>query len=295
MLDNERLIYKMLLEQKLKLVTSARLYESSPVGVYEFPVIRFSERPFRENADAVLTQFPSDRTLASSWNTELVEKVFASAGEEAKKQDVYDGYFSCNDPKSVNLSSSHFLSAQYLSAKNKGVRDKQPTAHRVVAASFGEELLRKNFTDTLLEEGAPDVLIAERVEDAELYLKNQEFHGLVYGVASSPEEAARYFFVGCAFVYLKEDFFTDLLNFIDVRIKNYRVAFGEYKENRLSMKELDRRAQILDIFDEGLIDNACDRVINYLKKRKNAQIEFIAEKSALELKKEKQEIGRAHV
>ncbi len=289
MLDNERLIYKMLLEQKLKLVTSARLYESSPVGVYEFPVIRFSERPFCENADAVLTQFPSDRTLASSWNTELVEKVFASAGEEAKKQDVYNGYFSCNDPKSANLSSSHFLSAQYLSAKNRGVRDKRPTAHRVVAATFGEELLRKNFTDTLLEEGAPDVLIAERVEDAELYLKNQEFHGLVYGVASSPEEAARYFFVGCAFVYLKEDFFTDLLNFIDVRIKNYRVAFGEYKENRLSMKELDRRAQILDIFDEGIINNACDRVINYLKKRKNAQIEFIAEKSALELKKEKQE------
>lgn len=85
MLDNERLIYKMLLEQKLKLVTSARLYESSPVGVYEFPVIRFSERPFCENAAAVLTQFPSDRTLASSWNTELIEKVFASAGEEAKK------------------------------------------------------------------------------------------------------------------------------------------------------------------------------------------------------------------
>lgn len=291
MLDNERLIYKMILEQKLRLITSGILYKSSSVGAYEFPVVRFSEKPFQENENAVLTQFPSDRTLASSWNTELVEKVYASLGDEARKLDVYGGYFSQNDPQADKLSSSHFLSAQYLSAKHRGASEKQPTAHRVAVASFGEETLRKNFTDTMLEEGAPDVLIAESAEDAELYLKNQEFHGLVYGIASSPEEAARYFFVGCAFVYLKEDFFTELLNFLDLRIKNYRVAYGEYTEHRLGMKELDRRARILDIFDETIIDNACDRVINYLKARKKAEIKVSKEKSAAEIKQEKKEEG----
>ncbi len=259
------------------------------MGAYEFPVVRFSEKPFQGKENAVLTQYPSDRTLASSWNTELVEKVYASLGDEARKQDVYGGYFSSNDPQANDLSSSHFLSAQYLSAKHRGVSEKQPTAHRVAVASFGEETLRKNFTDTMLEEGAPDVLIAESVEDAELYLKNQEFHGLVYGVASSPEEAARYFFVGCAFVYLKEDFFTELFNFLDLRIKNYRVAYGEYTEHRLGMKELDRRARILDIFDETIIDNACDRVINYLKAKKKAEIKVSGEKTAAEIKQEKKE------
>ena len=106
MLDNERLIYKMLLEQKLKLVTSATLYKSSPVGAYEFPVVRFGEKPFR-GKDFALTQFPSDCTLLSSWNTELIEKVFSYAGEEARSRDVYDGYHSSDDTKTYNLSTSH--------------------------------------------------------------------------------------------------------------------------------------------------------------------------------------------
>ncbi len=271
MLDNERLIYKMLLEQKLGLVTSATLYKSSPVGAYEFPVVRFSEKPFW-GKDVAVTQFPADGTLVSSWNTELVEKVFAYTGEEARSRDVFDGYYACNDPKVQGITSSHFLLSQYYAARNRGAAGKQPTAHEIAPASFGEELLRKNLTDTVLSEGAPDVVIAECVEDAELYLKNQEFHGLVYGVASSPEEAARYFFVGCAFVYLKENFFAELLSFFDLRIKNYRVAYGEYKEKKLSLKELDRRARILDIFDEGILDHACDRVINFLKKEKKAEV-----------------------
>ena len=288
MLDNERLIYKMLLEQKLRLVTSATFYKSSPVGAYEFPVVRFSEKPFY-GKDVVLTQFPSDRTLLSSFNTELVEKVFACAGEEARSRDVYDGYYSCNDPKAQKLSSSHYLVAQYLSARNRGAKGKQPTAHEVVPASFEEEKLRKNLTDTVLGEGEPDVVIAQCIEDAELYLKNQDFHGLVYGVAASPEEAARYFFAGCAFVYLKEDFFSELLSFFDLRTKNYRVAYGEYKDKKLSLKELDRRARILDIFDEGIIDNACDRVINYLKKQKKSEVTLPEKLSVAEAKAVKNE------
>lgn len=285
MLDNERLIYKMLLEQKIRLVTSATLYKSSPVGAYEFPVVRFCEKPMRNNSAAPSTQFPSDRTLASAWNPELTEKVFACAGEEALSRDVFEGYFSCNDPKRQNVSSSHYLTAEYLAAKNRGAAEKQPTAHRVVEASFGEEMLRKNLTDTLLDEGAPDVIIAESVEIAELYLKNQQFTGLVYGIASSPEEAARYFFAGCAFVYLSEDFTKDLISYLDDRIKNYRVAYGEYRENKLTLKELDRRARAMDVFDEGLIDNACDRIINFLKKKKKAEVKIPAEQSKAEERK----------
>ncbi len=285
MLDNERLIYKMLLEQKIRLVTSAKLYRSSSVGAYEFPVVGFCEKPMRKNSDVPSTQFPSDRTLASAWNSELTEKVFAASGEEARSRNVFEGYFSCNDPKQLKLSSSHYLTAEYLAAKQRGAAEKQPTAHRVVEASFGEEMLRKNLTDTLLDEGAPDVLIAESVETARLYLQNQQFTGLVYGIASSPEEAARYFFAGCSFVYLSEDFTKELISYLDERIKNYRVAYGEYLENRLKLTELDRRARALDIFDESLLDHACDRTINFLKKKKKAEIKISADMSKEEEKR----------
>ena len=273
MLDNERLIAKMVLEQKLRLITSADFYKSSPVGNYEFPVVEFGEKPLRGKEGVSTTQFPSDRTLAASWNTALTEKVFACIGEEARAHSVYEGYLSANNPVNSDISSSHFLNAQYLAAKHRGVANKQPTAHRCVPAAMQEGQLRRNAADILLEDGAPDVLIAECVEDAQYYLKNQNFNGLVYGVASNPEEVARYFFEGCSFVYLREDFLQDLIAFIDVRTKNYRVAYGEYKENRLSLKELDRRARAQEIFDENLIDTACDRIINYLKKRKKAEAE----------------------
>ena len=273
MLDNERLIAKMVLEQKLRLVTSADFYKSSSVGNYEFPVVEFGEKPLRGKEGVSTTQFPSDRTLAASWNTALTEKVFACIGEEARAHSVYEGYLSVNDPANSNISSSHFLNAQYLAAKHRGVANKQPTAHQCVPAALQEGQLRRNAADILLEDGAPDVLIAECVEDAQYYLKNQDFNGLVYGVASNPEEVARYFFEGCSFVYLREDFFQDLISYVDARTKNYRVAYGEYKANRLSLKELDRRARAQDIFDENLIDTACDRIINYLKKQKKAEAE----------------------
>ena len=45
MAQNERLIAKMLLEQKTDLVTSATAYESSSVGSYEFPKTSFAAKP----------------------------------------------------------------------------------------------------------------------------------------------------------------------------------------------------------------------------------------------------------
>ncbi len=288
MLENERLISKMTLEQKLNLVTSSKLFRSSPVGKYEFPVVRFRKRPFQGSRDAVLTQFPSDRTLASSWNLNLVRKVFCAAGEEARYFNAFDGYYSFNDPKKQGVSASHHLTATYLAAKHAGLSGNQPTAHQLTGASFTEKVLRRNFTDTLLEEGEPDVLVAETAEEAEFYLKNENYHGLVYGIATLPEEVARFFFVGCTFVFLREDISKDIVSYFDSRTKEYKETFDKYNEKKVKLKDLDRLSCELKIFDEGLIDRACDRFISYLKKQKEKEVKGGADQQEENAKKKRE-------
>ncbi len=76
MLANERLICKMSIEQKIKLITSLNMYGSSADENYEFPVFRLLQNPLQDCNGAFVTQFPSDRALASSWNKLLIGEVY---------------------------------------------------------------------------------------------------------------------------------------------------------------------------------------------------------------------------
>ena len=89
MLTNERLIFKMSLEQKVKLVTSLNLYENSANENYEIPVFRLTRNPLEDEAGVFATGFPSDRALASTWNMPLVKEVYSKHGEEVSAVKKY--------------------------------------------------------------------------------------------------------------------------------------------------------------------------------------------------------------
>ena len=82
MFENERLIYKMSIEQKVKLVTSPNLYQNSADENYEFPVFRLTLNPLEGSTGIFATQFPSDRALASSWNPSLITEVYKNAAKK---------------------------------------------------------------------------------------------------------------------------------------------------------------------------------------------------------------------
>ncbi len=270
MAQNERLIAKMLLEQKTDLVTSATAYESSSVGSYEFPKTSFAAKPAKFFPDAVTTQFPGDRALAATFNASLVRNVYRAVGEEAHAVTPYGGYLVTNDFRRENISDDCFYTAKYSEEKIKGlVLGRHPVMFEDVASDDAQEAFqRRAFAESVLA-AAPTFYLVKSVEDAERCAKEYP-ERLWAGSASSPEEAAKYLFAGCSFVYLKSDFKAELDGYLSERTSAYRAAYKEYREGGLTLSEFDRRKRSFEIFDEGILDAACDRIVGALRAMKEA-------------------------
>ncbi|MDE7082453.1 MAG: glycoside hydrolase family 3 C-terminal domain-containing protein [Clostridia bacterium] len=271
MLANERLIIKMSIEQKVKLVTSLKLYESSPDENYEFPVFKLTRNPLEESAGVYATQFPSDKALASSWNMPLISEVYAKHGEEVAAVKKYSCFNLTNSKENENISEDYFLTSRTLLSKLKGLsRSRQFTSFEEFADCDGQPV--RNLQDVVLSGSSPRSVFLKSPQSIEKYSKQKEDGSLFFGVAKSAEEALRYFFNGFTLVFLEEDFTENLIELLKRLTVAYRAAYADYRSEDISITELDRRCQSLEIFDEEILNTACDRLIStLLEMRKRGQ------------------------
>lgn len=283
MLANERLIYKMSIEQKVKLVTSLNLYENSKNENYEIPVFRLTRNPLEDCAGVFATQFPSDRALASSWNAPLVAEVYKKHGDEVAtlKQYAY-----CNLTDSVtaeNISEDYFLTATTLGGKLKGLnRARVYTNFEEFAPKSGEEHYVKNLQDVIFDASSPRSVYVKSPADIGNYKTQQNEGCLFYGVAGSAGEALRYFLNGCTLVFLKEDFTGELIKLLEKLTVDYRSAYADYRAEDITLTRLDARCQALEIFDEEILNGACDRIISALLEMRKRGQEVLPSKTAID-------------
>jgi len=261
---NERLIIKMLLEQKTELLTSAEHFRSASVGAYEFPQAEFLPRPTAAFPDAVLTQFPSDRALASAFHPDLTERVYRAAAEEARTVNPFGVYLVSDHLKEGD---GLYLSASFAAEKIRGLtHGRQPACFQEEAEPSFE---KRYLTDVVLGTAEPTFFFVKSLASAEKYAK--EYPGiLLVAMASTPEETAKYFFCGCTYVFLKEDFSAELNGYLSERTRAYRKAYEDYRKGTISLTEFDRRKRSFEIFDESILDEACSRMISALRDMKEA-------------------------
>ena len=260
----------MSLEQKVKFVTSLTAYESSPVGGYEFPVFKLKGQPYVDCPEVHATRFPSDRALAASWNTRLISEVYNAIGEEAKRIHPFGYFTNCDDYTLENVSNDNFVTAKFVLARTLGL------AHSGKAVNFekthienGEHTYDKKFvTDTVLTEVKPTSILVKNCADIEDITKKFKYGGLFFGTASSVEECARLLLEGCSLVFISSDFTLELVNYLTERTEAYRKAYKNYRDGIVKLGELDRRVRDLEIFDEAIIDEACDKLVSLLLEMK---------------------------
>lgn len=282
MLANERLIFKMSLEQKVKLITSLNLYGNSSDENYEFPVFRLTRNPLEGTAGVFATQFPSDRALASSWNNALVTEVYSKHGEEVATVKKY-AFFNVTDSVAAeNVSEDCFLTASTLGSKLKGLsRARQFANFEEFIPQDGEEQSVKNVRDVILSASSPRSVYLKTPESIENYKAQRDAGCLFYGVAGSVEEALRYFLNGCTLVFLKENFTEELIDKLKRLTVDYRSAYTDYRANEISLSGLDALCQSLEIFDEEILDKACDRLISALLEMRKRGQEVIPTQTAV--------------
>ncbi|MDE5666871.1 MAG: glycoside hydrolase family 3 C-terminal domain-containing protein, partial [Clostridia bacterium] len=94
--------------------------------------------------------------------------------------------------------------------------------------------------------------------------KTRAKDALLFGAAGNIETALSYFLNGCTLVFLKTDFTAELVSRLEKLTVDYRSAYASYRTEEITVSELDRRCQALEIFDETILDRACDRLISAL-------------------------------
>ena len=256
----------MSLEQKVKFVTSLTVYESSPAGHYEFPVFKLKNQPNDECPEVFATRFPSDKALASTWNTGLISEVYNAIGEETRRVHPF-GYFNDSDDYTLeNVSNDNFVTAKFILARTLGLtRSGQAVNFEKTHVEDGEHTYDKKFiTDTVLTEAKPTSVLVKNHADIENITKKFKYNNLFYGIASSTQECVRLFLEGCSLVFLESDFTPELVDFLTERTEAYRKAYKSFRDEEIKLGEFDRRVRRLEIFDEEIIDKACDRLISLL-------------------------------
>lgn len=272
----------MTLEQKVKFVTSLTSHESSPAGGYEFPVFKLKGQPCDDCPTVFATRFPSDKALVASWNPQLIGEVYTAIGEESKRVHPY-GYFNSTDDYTIDdVSNDNFVTAKFVLAKMLGLSNSGKAANfEKTYTEDGEHTYDKKFvSDTLLAEVKPTSVLVNNSADIETITKKFKFGGLFYGNASSVQECMRMLAEGCSLVFLTEDFTAELINILTERTEAYRIAYKNFRDGNIKLGEFDRRVRKLEIFDEEIIDKACDRLISLLVEMK-AGAEIIPEMTGL--------------
>ncbi|MCM1437710.1 MAG: glycoside hydrolase family 3 C-terminal domain-containing protein [Roseburia sp.] len=264
-LKYERFIVKMSTEQKVRLITSTVFFKSSSVGSYDFPVFEIKDQPFGENCKGVrATHFPCDAALASSWNGELVSDVYAAVGEEARAIDAFS-YFNCSDDITAEkLTSDHYVLSRFLAEKISGLRRGGAYVNfENTDAEFADEQdLRRAVRDGVLNNAAPSSVVFSDITEAEAAVKRFKYGDLVYGIASTVDEALDFLYSGASFVFLSEDVTEALANKLTALVEAYKQAHTRFVNDKMTESNFARLVRNFRIFDGEILDRACDNVID---------------------------------
>lgn len=259
MIKNGRLIQTLTPEQKIQLITGVEFYRSRTLDGYGFPILSLSENPMAD-LGARVTDFPSDRALAATWDPKLTEHVYRCIGNEAKAVAPYACYHIANrtDP---NVSSDGFITGRFLSAKANGLSKSGAFVGVEIMTADGdaaEKTIGKRVADAILDAVEPDVLVADDVEIL------HDRMGLKCGIADSVAEAARLLNEDCAYIYLTHDFTDELIPYLLSLTVEYEKAFAACAHGALTPERLQARCKASEILSMERIDAACDRVIDAL-------------------------------
>ena len=266
MLANERFIVKMSLEQKVKFVTSVTPYESSTVDKYEFPIFKLKGQPYEDCPSVRATCFPSDRALAATWNSRLIRDVYRAVGEETRRVHSFGYFNNTADYTLEEVSSDNFVTAKFILARMAGLSagNQAVNFEKTYGADSAEVYDEMFVTNTVLKDVQPTSVFIKTPEDIEKIRKEFKYAGAFFGAAADVEGAAKLLLAGCSLVFIEEEFLPALVNFLTERTEAYRKAYKSYRGGTLSLGEFDRRVRSLEIFDEAMIDEACDRLLTIL-------------------------------
>ncbi len=279
MIKNKRLVFAMSLQQRIRLITSADLYKSRTLEGYDFPQMHWQADPLR-GLGARVTRFPSDRTLACSFDPALVQRVYACIGAEAKACAPLAYYTVDNRPCNEDICLDAFMVGKFAQKKVRGLNESGAFVNYNDMSRFDdtvqEHVESGLINDAVLSSTEPDSLLVQRSDKTDL-LNGYRLGGLRFGLAAAKEDVARYLRDGYSFVFLESDFTDELVPYLTALTLEYREAFNACARGKITPEKVELCCRELVMLPEDRINEACDRVIDMLVALQNNNADAVNE------------------
>lgn len=268
MLKNKELIFRMSLHQQIRLITSAKSDENCAVENYEFPVFHLYTNPTLSTEDKFATFFPTDKALATAWDMEIVRNVYECTGNEAKANKEYAYFNITSGLNKEAISEDGFITAQFLAHKAEGVQksgayinfDNRPATQNPIVINE----TARNIQCGVASGNKVNSMRLYSLDEMEKLPKEYHFNGLLFGVAVSRNEVARYISAGATLVFVNAETYEGLEDYLVELTEKFAKSKEEYDNGSINLAEFDRRIREGEILDAEVVSSACDRMISLL-------------------------------
>ena len=282
MLRNKKLIHRLTLEQKISLVLSSKLYQSSQVSGYTFPDFLLSMEPISNQTNFKSTVFPKNYELAKSFNRSLIEEVSRVSGEEnncLSKNPIFK--FNSELDGSI-ISKDSYLTGDFIFHYLKGLSNSYSSSCYELVKREEDNLFNKEVNELpdriVLSKGNMDFILvnsfAEMNEIMDNYpsLKDKVF----FSKTSVKEDLARLINSGVYINFYDGDFdeaFAYLKNACELGTN----AYGRLQNRLITKKDFDALIDNGAALPVEMLDIACDNYISLLLKLDENHKKSVAE------------------
>lgn len=266
MIKNERLVFSMSIQQRIRLITSAELYKSRAMDGYAFPQMQLLPDPM-QNGEGRVTRFPSLTALACAFDGSVVRRVYDCIGNEAKAR-VENAYFDINNrPDETATVRDPFLAGELAAGIAAGCNKSGMLVNYNDMSQFDdtveERIDSKLITDAVMRQSEPTSAIVRESDKTGRFL-SYKYGGLLFGLAQTKEDVARFLSEGCSFVFLASDFTDELVPYLTALTAEYKDGFDACARGKITPEKLDMCCRELTMLPEARINEACDAVIDLL-------------------------------
>lgn len=272
MRNNERMIQRMSLEDKIRFILCGKLYGSSEVKGYNFPSFYLNEDDYKFDKDIAKTIFPCQKALADSWNVELQEKITTLNYDElyvTNKDLIYRKNFDF----SSSFAEDPFLLSQYARSSLEGAK-KTSSLLFIDQPLFASNKKEKEFKmlpyEELLKDQKFDYVLVHSIHEMKYYRENKKYNKTIFGHSSSPDEIARMLFLGATLVYVDQSYEENVSALIK-KNEEYDNALSQYHNHQIDANEFDRLNRRGIILSNDVIDDATDKLLDLLTKINDLQ------------------------
>ena len=278
-MKNSRLIYAMSLPQRIKLITSTEAFKSNALDGYEFPPIEFLSDPL-DGKDVRATDFPTDITLECAFSPNITAAVYKCKGNEAKGAVPY-AYYNVGNRAENDFEKESFITAQAVANKIAGLNGARAFVNyddvSTETDTANEKVDFRLITDIVERTGEPDSVLIRSSADARHY-DAYKSGSLMFGVADSKEDVARFLQKGYSFVFLNSDFTEELIPYLISLTDEYKKAVEACARGKITPEKIEMCLSELAMLPEERINEACDAVIERLISLSNNNVNAVRER-----------------